>query len=103
MRKRGATVLVLGALMLLGALAPPAGAQTRAVRFDGRVQWIAGQTMTVQLDTGGSVSVDLVDVRQEEYAGLSPNARVTVVGVMTDGSRRVKGTWVLRGSAPEAP
>jgi len=80
----------------------PADAQERAVRFDGRVQWVAGQLMVVQTDSGASVSVDLVRVPQDQYAVLTPSERVVVIGVITDRSRRVIGTSVMRGET-QAP
>jgi hypothetical protein len=80
----------------------PADAQERAVRFDGRVQWVAGHLMVVQTDSGASVSVDLVRVPQDQYAVLTPSERVVVIGVITDRSRRVIGTSVVRGEA-QAP
>jgi hypothetical protein len=95
-------VRVVVVLLLLGTLAP-AGAQEQVVRLDGRVQWVASQTMVVSLDTGGSINVDLVRVPQDQYAALSPNERVTVIGVITDRSRRVIGTSVIRGGDTQAP
>jgi hypothetical protein len=95
-------VQVVVVLLLLGTLAP-AGAQEQVVRLDGRVQWVASQTMVVSLDTGGSINVDLVRVPQDQYATLSPNERVTVIGLITDRSRRVIGTSVMRGGDSQAP
>jgi hypothetical protein len=80
----------------------PAGAQDQAVRFDGRVQWVAGQLMAVQLDTGLSVSVDLARVPLDDYVALGPSQRVVVTGVITPGNRRVLGTSIVR-SEVEAP
>jgi hypothetical protein len=94
--------LLVTTALLVGVVAP-AGAQERPVRLDGRVQWIAGQAMTLQLDTGGSVSVDLVRVPQDQYAVLAPNEHVTVIGVVTAGGRRIAGTAILRGPDLQAP
>ena len=55
---RAPAVLVAMALTL-GAWTA-AGAQDQPVRFDGRVQWVAGQIMAVQLDSGLSVSGALI-------------------------------------------
>ncbi|PYN02119.1 MAG: hypothetical protein DME07_11510 [Candidatus Rokuibacteriota bacterium] len=55
----------VGALFLLSVLLAAVGqvsAQGQEARLDGRIQWIAGQLMVVQLDSGGSVSVDLKGV-----------------------------------------
>src|SRR2546426_5330929 len=64
-------LIVVVVLLLLASALEPAVAQEWPVRFDGRVQWIAGQLMAVQPDLGSSVSVDLVGVPQNEYAGLT--------------------------------
>jgi hypothetical protein len=96
------TIVLAVSVLLVGILAP-AGAQDRLVRLDGRVQWIAGQDMAVQLDTGGSVSVDLVGVPQDQYATMSLNERVTVFGIIPDGGRRVNGMSILRGDSLQAP
>jgi len=103
MDKRVTAMLVLMVSILLAGVLAPAGAEDRPVRFAGRVQWVAGQAMAVQLHTGGSVSVDLVRVPQDQYAVLSPNERVMVIGVIMDGSRRVTGTSILRGGDAQAP
>lgn len=103
MGKGSARALVLVVSLLLVAVRAPVDAQDRLVRLDGRVQWIAGQAMAVQLDNGGSVSVDLVHVPQDQYAAMSLNERVTVFGVISDGARRVSGTSILRGDSRQAP
>src|SRR6059036_2488003 len=46
------------ALSPIGLLTPAAAAD-QVVRVDGLVQWIGGQQMVVQADTGPSVGVDL--------------------------------------------
>jgi hypothetical protein len=96
------TVVVLVVSALLGVL-PPAGAQGRPVQFGGRVQWVSGQTMAVQLDSGGSINVELASVPQDQYFGLSPYERVTVIGVIPDGSRRVTATSIQRDASGQAP
>lgn len=98
-----AAIVVLLISVLLPVPPGPAGAQDRPVRFNGRVQWVAGQVMAVQLDSGLSVSVDLVRVPQDEYAVLIPSERVVVIGVVTDRSRRVLGRSILRGEDVQAP
>jgi hypothetical protein len=103
MGKTTMTAFALVVAVLLAELPAPADAQERLVRLDGRVQWVAGQAMAVQLDTGGSVSIDLVRVPQDQYATMSLNERVTVLGVITDGNRRVTGTAILRGDNRQAP
>jgi hypothetical protein len=55
--------------------------------------------MAIQLDTGGSVSVDLAGPVRHDV----PERTGTVVGVITDGSRRVNGTSILRGDSRQSP
>ena len=87
--------LVLASLVLASAPAP-AAAQEWSIRFDGRVQWVAGQQMVVESDFGSSITVDLLRVPQGEYAGLTTGDRVTILGVARNGSPRVGGRSVLR-------
>ena len=92
------TALIVVVVSLLLASAPePAVAQEWLVRFDGRVQWIAGQLMVVQPASGYSVTVDLVGIPQNEYAGLTVGDWVVVIGVIRNGNRRVIGTSIMRG------
>ena len=89
-------LIVVVVLLLLASALEPAVAQEWPVRFDGRVQWIAGQLMAVQPDLGSSVSVDLVGVPQNEYAGLTVGDWVVVIGVIRNGNHRVIGTSIMR-------
>jgi hypothetical protein len=98
--------LLLVALLvpaLLAAALAPAGAQARPVRFEGTVQWVAGQSMLVALDNGLSVNVDLVRVPQGQYLVLGRGERVLVSGTIASGSRTVTGFSVERVTATEAP
>ncbi len=94
--KQTALIVVVVSLLLASAL-EPALAQERLVRFDGRVQWIAGQLMAVHPASGYSVTVDLVGVPQNEYAGLTVGDWVLVIGVIRNGNHRVIGTSIMRG------
>jgi hypothetical protein len=102
---RMAKQIAIGLVTTLVLACLPAGteAQDRPVRLNGRVQWIAGQVMVVQLDTGPSVSVDIVRVPQDEYAALTPSERIVVIGVVTDSSRQVIATSIVRGDDIQAP
>lgn len=102
-KRKPAALVVLVVLVLLAAVLEPAGAQDRAVRFDGRVQWIAGHVMVVQLDTGHSVNVHLLRVPQDQYAVLTQNERVVVTGMIADSSRSVIGASVVRAGDAQAP
>jgi hypothetical protein len=86
------------ALSPAGSLAPVAAAQEQMVRVDGLVQWIGGQQMVVQADTGPSVGVDLTSVPQDEYAGLGVRDRVAVIGMVSPDGRRVIGTSIVRSA-----
>jgi len=79
-----------------GWLARTEAAQEQVVRVDGLVQWIGGQQMIVQADTGPSVGVDLTSVPQDEYAGLGVRDRVAVIGMISPDGRRVIGTSIMR-------
>ena len=96
-RRFGPVVFALILVSLVLARAPePAGAQEWSIRFDGRVQWVAGQLMVVDSDFGSSVAIDLLRVPQGEYAGVTTGDRVTVIGVIRNGNARVMGRSVLR-------
>ena len=93
----GPVVLALVLVSLLLASAPAsATAQEWSIRFDGRVQWVAGQQMVVDSDFGSSITVDLLRVPQGEYAGLTTGDRVTIIGIVRNGNPRVAGRSVLR-------
>ncbi len=98
-----ALVVFALALGLAGPVAPT-GAEEQIIRVDGLVQWIGGQQMIVQADTGLSVDVDLASVRQDEYAGLGVRDRVAVTGMVSPDGRRLIGTSIVRSPrAREAP
>jgi hypothetical protein len=98
MEKRIEALLVaLTVSVLLMVSLERADAQGWPATFDGRVQWIAGGLMVVQLDDGTSVSVDLLRVPQYQYAALVQGERILVIGVLPDGGRRVMATSVVRG------
>ena len=86
------------ALSPAGSLTPVAAAQEQVVRVDGLVQWIGGQQMVVQADTGPSVGVDLTSVPQDEYAGLGVRDRVAVIGMVSPDGRRLIGTSIVRST-----
>jgi hypothetical protein len=94
----GALVLWLG---ILGAVA--VDAQQKSVRLDGRVQWIAGQTLMLMLDGGGSVNVDLSGVPLDAYTQLRERDRVLVEGVLAADNRQVIATAITPRPAQPAP
>jgi hypothetical protein len=96
-RRFSPAVLALVLFSLMLASAPePAAAQEWSIRFDGRVQWVAGQLMVVDSDFGSSITIDLLRVPQGEYAGLTTGDRVTIIGVVRNGNPRIQGRSVLR-------
>ena len=102
----GAVPLIVAVVFLAGFAGfagRPTTAQERPVRVEGRVQWIAGQTAVLHMDTGLSVRVDLAGVGQDEYAALKPRERVVVAGVMSGDGRRLIATAITRRDGPPAP
>jgi hypothetical protein len=112
---------VVVALALLLASSPVAAQE--AVQFQGTVQWVSGSTLVVVLEGPGgvagyavvgpylvpiigprqTVSVDLAQVPQSEYAFMRPGERVVVIGVVDEDRRRILGTSIIRGAGPQAP
>ena len=88
--------------MLLLGMSTAGGAQQRQVQMNGRVQWIAGQTMMLMLDGGGSVNVDLSGVPLDDYTKLRERDRVVVHGVLADDNRQVIATAVT-AQQPQPP
>jgi hypothetical protein len=95
-KRKSAAVGVLVLLSVLLAAVGQVSAQGQEVRLGGRVQWIAGQLMVVQLASGGSVSVDLKGVPQDQYSVLRRGDRVVIGGALTDLSPRFMATSVVR-------
>jgi len=70
------------ALALVTTIPGRVVAEGAAVRFGGRVSWIAGETMVVATDAGVVVSVNLTQVPQDEYQRLANGDRILVTGVL---------------------
>jgi hypothetical protein len=99
LRSRAITSLggILAAFAFAATLSVAASeAEGIPVRFHGRVQWVAGETMVVVLDDSPSISIDLSHVAQDEYAGLAQGDWVVVTGTVPDERDRVIATSVLR-------
>ena len=92
MERRAFITLLAGGLL---AVSLPAGAQ-QVVSYQGRVQWISGQTLILAPDRGGSLRVDLTRVDQSDYQGLGPGARVIVSGVVSEDGNYLIGLSVER-------
>ena len=103
------------------AISTPAWAQGQ-VQVDGTVQWLTGETLLILSDTPGptayiivgqallpvpgprpTVSVDVSQLSQSEYAFMRPGERVTVFGTLTSDGRRVIATSILRASGAQMP
>jgi len=98
MARKIAVAFAVLALLLSSAGRPTlaTAAEERVVRVDGLVQWIGGEQMVVQADTGPAVGVDLTSVPQDEYAGLGVRDRVAVIGKVSPDGRKVIGTAIMR-------
>jgi len=107
-------LLMVGLLVLLGTgvgtvlpgRTASADSQQSDLRLEGRVQWIAGQTMilTTNTDLMGSyvpqapwsVRVDLTRVPQDEYGTLAQGDFVAVTGLLSEDNRLVVGASIER-------
>jgi hypothetical protein len=94
MRPQALLALVAFSIMLPSS---PAVAQNE-VRFEGRVSWIAGQTMVVSTDVTPSVRVDLTQVDQGEYQALTTGDFVVVTGTISEDANRVVATSIERAA-----
>ena len=84
---------VVAALAFAGVVSTESiAAEGGAVRFGGRVSWVAAETMVVATDNSVAVTVDLSQVAQDEYQRLAPGDRVIVTGALERG--RVLATTI---------
>jgi hypothetical protein len=90
-------LVVFAALALLLALPSASAAQTRYIRLEGRVQWVAGNVLSLAVNDGPSVGIDLVRVPQSDYGGLAQGDWVIVLGQLSGDYRRVLGASIQRG------
>jgi hypothetical protein len=67
-----------------------------AVRVQGRVVWIAGQTLVIVPDGSPSIDVDLSPVPQEQHGKLREGDRVVVTGAVTNERTRLIAASVER-------
>jgi uncharacterized protein YdbL (DUF1318 family) len=89
---RSRTLLALLAISIM-LPSTPAAAQDE-IRFQGRVSWIAGETMVVSTDDTPSVRVDLKHVDQSEYQRLTMGDHALVIGTIADDANRVLATSI---------
>ena len=90
---RGVAVLMVLALLSVLSLAASAADET-PVRFEGRVLWIAGETLMVATDDSQSINVDLTHVPQDAYQRLGSYDRVVVTGTIPREQSRVVATSI---------
>ena len=86
-------MLMVLALLSVLSLAASAADET-PVRFEGRVLWIAGETLMVATDDSQSINIDLTHVPQDEYQRLGSNDRVVVTGTIPTEGNRVVATSI---------
>jgi len=85
----------LTALALVCVLSVTASAADGTpVRFEGRVLWIAGETLLVATDDSQSVNVDLRHVPLDEYQRLRSNDYIVVVGTIAAERDRIVATSI---------
>lgn len=89
-------LMVAAVFPLLLALPAASAAQTRYVRLEGRVQWIAGTVLSLSVNDRPGVGIDLLRVPQSDYGGLVQGDWVIVTGQLSDDYRRVLGTSIQR-------
>jgi len=83
------------AVAILSVLCVTASAaEDTPVRFEGRVLWIAGETLMVATDDSQSINVDLRHVPQDEYQRLGSYDRVIVTGTIPIEGNRVAATSI---------
>ena len=69
-------------LFLCLAISPAPGNGQERFQVHGYIQWISGNTMQLQTDSGVSISLDLSQADQGSYQTLTNGNGVTVTGVV---------------------
>jgi hypothetical protein len=92
---RRLALLTMFALLL--ALPLPSAAQSRYVRLEGRVQWIAGTVLSLAGTDGWAVGIDLRRAPQSDYSGVGQGDWVVVLAELSDDYRRVFAVSIRRG------
>ena len=93
-------VVIIAAACTVTLLVDVGTAQDDLVQIDGRVLWIAGQTMVVASYVAGDepIRVDLSRASQDEYMRLATGDAVTVTGTIAEEGDRVMATSIRSGS-----
>jgi hypothetical protein len=58
----------------------------RGTRLQGRVSWVAGETLVMSTDETPSIRIDLSQVDQADYQRLASGDRVIVTGIIVTGT-----------------
>ena|SRR2546426_10027737 len=103
--KQAPTALV-ASFLVAGWLAS-ADAQENVLRFEGRVIWITGQSLTLALDNGPAFGVDLTRISQSDLRNIAQNDYVVVTGVVLRPGSRLIAISIQRISSwfpqPQSP
>ena len=87
---------VVAAVCMLALRIDVGAAQEGLVRIEGRVLWVAGQTMVVAPYVSGTapIRIDLSRASQDEYMRLTTGDSVTVMGIIAAEGDRVMATSI---------
>ncbi len=107
--------------LVLAATVVPAGGQS-PIRVDGTVMWISGHTLTLRSDIPSApgyqiigqyavlvagpnrtVTCDLRQLAQTDYAHMRAGERVSVIGVASSDGRQLIATSIIRDADQQAP
>jgi type 1 fimbria pilin len=81
---------------LVWAAGSAAAQDAMAVQVQGRVVWIAGQTLVIVPDGSPSINIDLSQVPQEQHGKLREGDRIVVTGAVTNDRSRLVAASVER-------
>jgi hypothetical protein len=93
LRRLGIAAVVIASLLWALGIGT---AQDAPLRVEGRVAWIAGQTLVIVPDGSPSITIDLSQVPQEQRTALREGDRVIVSGAVTNERNRVVAASVER-------
>ena len=93
---KAVVTVVIAAVCMVPLLVDVGAAQDDNIRIDGRVLWIAGQTMVVASYVLGDepIRVDLSRANLDEYMRLTTGDAVTVTGIIADDGDRIVATAI---------
>ena len=65
--------------------------------------WVAGDVLSLAVNDGPAVSIDLSDVPQSDYSGLPQGEWVVVIARLSSDYRRLNGVSITRYAGGQAP